>query len=156
MVRFETYPFSVLAGQGLNTLFRMAETVQDQMAQAAAEAASDPAADPATGSSPVRTAAPRAELSVEDDIAKLVMLIPGFGPEHLDIQVERASVTVKGEREDGPAGTQFERTFKLPFPVDAAETTADVELGVLTLKLPRLSADKPQRIEIRGKAAEDS
>ena len=148
MVRFETYPFSVLAGQGLNSLFRVAETVQEQMTQAAADAAK--------GDSPLRTAAPRAELSVEDDIAKLVMLIPGFGPDHLDIQVERASVTVKGEREDGPAGTHFERTFKLPFPVDAAETSADVELGVLTLKLPRLSADKPQRIEVRGKSAENN
>ena len=142
MVRFETYPFSVLAGQGLNSLFRVAETVQQQMceAQEAAKAAS-----------PLRTASPRAELTVDDDVAKLVMLIPGFGPDHLDVQVENASVTVKGEREDGPAGTHFERTFELPFPVDAAETSADVELGVLTLKLPRLSADKPQRIEIRGK-----
>ena len=152
MVRFETHPFSVFAGHGLNSLFRMAETVQDQMAaQAAAKSApgTDPDAEP--GPSPLRTAAPRAEVSVEDDVAKLVMLIPGFGPDHLDIQVQRASVTVKGEREDGPAGTHFERTFELPFPVDAAETSADVELGVLTLKLPRLSADKPQRIEIRGK-----
>ncbi len=152
MVRFETYPFSVLAGQGLNSLFRMAETVQEQMSQAAAEADKGTS----TCASPLRKPAPRAELSVEDDVAKLVMLIPGFGPDHLDIQVERASVTVKGEREDGPAGTHFERTFKLPFPVDASETSADVELGVLTLKLPRLSADKPQRIEVKGKTREES
>lgn len=144
MVRFETYPFSVLAGQGLNSLFRVAETLHTQMSDAQA----------AAGTSPVRTASPRAELSVEDDVAKLVMLIPGFGPEHLDIQVERSSATVKGEREDGPAGTHFERTFELPFPVDAAATAATVELGVLTLELPRLSADKPQRIEVRGKAPE--
>ena len=140
MVRFETHPFSVLAGQGLNSFIRVAESLQSQMP------------DTATGSktSPLRTAAPRAELSVEEDVAKLVMLIPGFGPEHLDVQVERASVTVKGEHEDGPAGTQFKRTFDLPFPVDAAATAATVELGVLTLELPRLTADKPQRIEVLG------
>ena len=146
MVRFETYPLSLFASQGINGLFRVAETVQEQMSQAAA----------AAEASPVRTAAPRAEVSVEDDVAKLVMLIPGFGPEHLDIQVERASVTVKGERENGPAGTHFERTFELPFPVDAAETKATVELGVLTLELPRLGADKPQRIEIQGNSPKDS
>ena len=78
------------------------------------------------------------------------MLIPGFGPDHLSISVERASVTVIGERELGPAGSQFHRSFKLPFPVDADRTKASVEFGVLTLDLPRRAADKPQRISVEG------
>ncbi len=143
MVRFETQPLSMLTGHGVNGLFRAAESLHAQMNQAAED-----------GGAPSRTTSPKAHLTASEDAAKLVMLIPGFGPDHLDISVERASVTVTGEREDGPAGDTLERTFKLPFPVDADGATADVEHGVLTLELPRLSADKPQRIRIRGAQAE--
>ncbi|QDV08036.1 18 kDa heat shock protein [Planctomycetes bacterium Poly30] len=139
MVRFENHPLSLLSGQGINGLFRVAENLHAQMAQA----------DPSMAS-PVRTAAPRAELKADEEAATLVMLIPGFGPDHVDISVERASVTVRGEREGGPAGDRFERQFKLPFPVDADRASASVEFGVLTLELPRLSADKPRRIAVQG------
>lgn len=139
MVRFESHPLSLLSGHGINGLFRVAENLHAQMAQAEQSAPS-----------PVRTAAPRAELRADEDVATLVMLIPGFGPDHVDISVERAAVTVRGEREDGPAGDRFERAFKLPFPVDADRASATVEFGVLTLELPRLSADKPRRIAIQG------
>lgn len=141
MVRFENHPLSLLSGQGINGLFRVAENLHAQMSQTEE-------APP----SPVRTAAPRAELRADNEAATLVMLIPGFGPDHLDISVERASVTVRGEREKGPAGDRFQRSFKLPFPVDADRATASVEFGVLTLELPRMSADKPRQISIQGAA----
>ncbi|MEM8711032.1 MAG: Hsp20/alpha crystallin family protein, partial [Planctomycetota bacterium] len=121
MVRFHHHPQSVIARHGLDGLFRVAESLHAQMNQVA---------EGGTGESVLRSYSPKAELTSSEDAAKLVMLIPGFGPEHLDISVERASVLVKGEREDGPAATRFERTFRLPFPVDADQSEATVELGV--------------------------
>lgn len=146
MVRFENHPLSLLSGHGIDGLFRVAENLHAQMAQGDEVPAS---------SSPVKTAAPRANMTADEHAATLVMTIPGFGPDHLDIRVERASVTIRGEREDGPAGTQFRRTFKLPFPVDADRASADVEFGVLTLELPRLSADKPRQIQVNGAKAKE-
>ena len=142
MVRFQHHPQSLLAGAGLDGLFRVAENLHAQMNQAPAEGSA----------SALRAFAPKAELTASEDGAKLVMLVPGFGPEHLELSVERASVTVKGERADSPAATGFERTFRLPFPVDADQAVATVELGILSLELPRLAADKPRRIQIQGRA----
>ncbi|MEM9799965.1 MAG: Hsp20/alpha crystallin family protein [Planctomycetota bacterium] len=95
----------------------------------------------------------RANLTATDEGAHLTVLVPGFGPDDVEVRVQRTTVTVRGAAstgDDGKARRSFERSFRLPFPVDVDEVSARVEHGVLDLELPRSGADRPRIVPIAG------
>ena len=69
---------------------------------------------------------------------------------HLQIQGQRPSARVpceqyhRVERGHGP----FLRRFALPTPVDAAQITADLKDGVLTISIPKAQGAVPRRIDV--------
>lgn len=138
MVLFNRFPLAPLDGTGFDTLFRTAEG----MAGRALRAPISPVAG-------VDTA--RAELEPTEDGARLTLMAPGFGPEHVEITVKRDRVRIKGERTDERAQS-FERSFRVPFPVDAEAAFANVEHGVIAVSLPRHAADQPRSIRVDGAA----
>ncbi|HEX6987240.1 MAG TPA: Hsp20/alpha crystallin family protein [Planctomycetaceae bacterium] len=86
--------------------------------------------------------------------------LPGFDPDAFDISVQGDTVTVRGKRGDETAenvryhlrergAVEFEKSFRLPFPVDADKTEAAYERGVLTVKLHRPEEQKPRKIGVR-------
>lgn len=88
--------------------------------------------------------------------------MPGVKPEDLDINVQRDSLTIGGilgseelpegaryHRKERVAG-QFSRTIQMPFSVDPDEVEAGFEGGVLTIRLPRVEAEKPKKIKIKS------
>lgn len=86
--------------------------------------------------------------------------LPGFDPESFDVSVQNDTITVRGkrhdERVDGAryhvrerSAVEFEKTFRLPFPVDADKTEAVYEKGVLSLRLHRPEEQKPRKIGVR-------
>lgn len=87
--------------------------------------------------------------------------LPGFDPSSFDISVQNDTVTVRGKRhEETAAGNvryhlrergavEFEKSFRLPFPVDADKTEAAYEKGVLTVTLHRPEEQKPRKISVR-------
>lgn len=85
-----------------------------------------------------------------DEGTELTMLVPGFGPEHIDVSVERAALRIRGERD----GRRFERSFRLPHAVHMEDAIARVEHGVLALTLPRSDAERRQQVPVLGGAAE--
>lgn len=87
--------------------------------------------------------------------------LPGMGGDELEISVIGDTVTLSGSRtaEPLPEDTkhhrrergfgQFNRTFQLPFTLDADKVKARFQNGVLHLSLPRAEAEKPKKITVQ-------
>jgi len=86
--------------------------------------------------------------------------LPGFDADSFDINLQNDMVTVRGKRQTGSpenatyhvreiSDVEFEKRFRLPFPVDADKTEAIYEKGVLTIKLHQPEEQKPRKIGVR-------
>ena len=86
--------------------------------------------------------------------------LPGFDAESFDISLQNDTVLIRGKRtEDAPENAtfhvreigpvEFEKRFRLPFPVDAEKTEAVYEKGILTVKLHQPEEQKPRKIGVR-------
>jgi HSP20 family protein len=89
--------------------------------------------------------------------------LPGIEIDDLEISVHNNTLTLRGQRSQEDVGDedvtfhrrergtgQFQRTFQLPFEVEADEVEATYENGVLNVTLPRAEADKPKKITVRA------
>lgn len=87
--------------------------------------------------------------------------LPGIPKEKLEVRVRGACVEIRGEQSeasdaDGTGFVHRERTYagfyrsvELPEPVKAAEATASVKDGVLTLTLPKLTpTPTPDEVQV--------
>jgi HSP20 family protein len=111
---------------------------------------------------------PTTDLLVGDEDVRLVMDVPGFKVDDLEIELADGILTVRGERrypyreEEGHKLNRlergygrFERVLQVPKDVDPNSLTASISDGVLTLRIPLPKAREPHRIEIAdGGAAE--
>ncbi|MEM9381784.1 MAG: Hsp20/alpha crystallin family protein [Planctomycetota bacterium] len=148
MVLFDRDPFQIFRGTpGFDGLFRAAEQLAHR-------------AGPATRSAGFHTGAfdAPANLTATDAGAHLTVLVPGFGPDDVEVSVRRAHLHVTGAVKDDEGSTlrSFERSFRLPFPVDVDAVAAQVENGVLELELPRSESDRPRTIRIEGAGPRDA
>jgi len=84
--------------------------------------------------------------------------IPGAAKETLDINVEKGILTINApisrSTPGNPVYTEFElapyyRQFSIPESLDHEKANADLNNGILTLKIPKAAAAKPRKIEIR-------
>lgn len=147
MVLFNRIDLAPLHGTGLDVAFKAAEDIATRVAGGLL--AGTPLAA-ATG-----TELTQSKIEPTDEGALLTLIVPGFGPDDLDISVKRELVTVKGERGAGDDPSKkhtFKRTFKTPFPIDAEAAVAKVEHGILELRLPRHASESPKSIRIEGKS----
>jgi HSP20 family protein len=87
--------------------------------------------------------------------------VPGLGEGDVAVSVEEESLVVRGERKvDAPAGYQvhlrerapaaFTRKLPLPARVDAANVTATLTNGVLTITLPKSKDALPRQIAVKA------
>jgi HSP20 family protein len=95
-----------------------------------------------------------------EDGAVLTAELPGCDPAALEISVVDNTLSVTGKRAQEDVSEDvtyhrrerscggFDRTFELPFSVEASAVEATFENGVLQITLPRAEADKPKKIEI--------
>jgi HSP20 family protein len=82
------------------------------------------------------------------------LLVPGYGPEHVQVTVEGRRLVVKGERKEGEGDAakvvaSFERSLELPFEIDGDKVEAKLEYGVLRLSLPKLVQSPARVISVR-------
>lgn len=109
-----------------------------------------------------KTPYPAVNIYYSDEGAELVALVPGYGPEDLDISVHENRVRLKGtapknnlleglklEKREANKG-DFTRVFEVNFRVDSNKIEANYKNGVLRVKLPRLEEDKPKKIAIQS------
>jgi HSP20 family protein len=95
----------------------------------------------------------------ENDAYVLSALVPGIKSEDLNIQVLEDVVRIEGEYRaeenqylvrELPSGS-FNRTLRLPVPLDAENVEADITDGILTLRLPKAESARPKQIKIQSR-----
>jgi HSP20 family protein len=109
---------------------------------------------------------PPADVLATDSDVFVHMDVPGLGGDNLEIELEGDMLTVRGERTypyptngDKPAWQRiergfgkFERSVRVPRGLDPDSITADLEHGVLTIRIPKPEALKPHRVAINAGA----
>ena len=89
--------------------------------------------------------------------------LPGFGAEEIDISVEGSTLTISGSRVVDESGegetfrrrerrTRVSRSLTLPRDVEAGEVEADLQNGLLTIRLPVAAAAKARKIAVKAAA----
>lgn len=105
------------------------------------------------------------EMYEDDDNVVVKLAVPGFKEEDLDINIEDNMLTISGnvsqeeEQEDpkkkyyykGIRKESFSRSVTLPSRVKSDKADAEVQKGILEIKLPKAEESKASRIMIRGK-----
>ena len=89
--------------------------------------------------------------------------MPGVAPDAIDVRFENGILILAGRvrRDAGESRSElfrefaprnFYREFTVGEGVDRERITAEVDSGVLTLRLPKAEASKPRRIEVRKRS----
>lgn len=96
---------------------------------------------------------------VEDNMYLVEMIVPGLKPDDLDIEILKNRIEIQGEfskpeedvkylREEIPVG-KFRRVIKLPKMMEVDQSEANLEQGILTLRVPVAEEALPRTIEVR-------
>lgn len=90
--------------------------------------------------------------------------LPGVNPEKVDINFEKNTLSIRGERERGIVAPEkgelrvffaerdwgtFTRSLRFPQHVAGENITATFDAGVLTIRIPKTEAAKPRKIQIK-------
>lgn len=146
MVLFNRFGLSPLAvaGTGLESVFQAAEDAAAQLANGAAAAGVIPGR---------RVDTTTASFERTEEGARLELIVPGFGPDDIELSIKRDAISVRGERgAEGEARHTFTRTFRTGFPIDVDRVEAKVEHGILTADLPRHESEAPRVVKIQGQS----
>lgn len=102
--------------------------------------------------------APLADVEETDDAYVVEIDLPGVKRDDIDIQLSDRQLTVSGEvKEKERTGIlrrrtrrvgQFQYSVTLPADVDADKVSAQLDDGVLTVRVPKPEQAKPRRIQI--------
>ena len=110
---------------------------------------------------------PPVDIFEDKDAIYLKAELPGVKPEEVNIHVENNILTLTGERkleksEDREGYHRIERTygtftrsFALPNNVASEGVEADMDGGVLSVKVPKKAEAQPKKIAVRSGAARD-
>jgi HSP20 family protein len=103
---------------------------------------------------------PPANISANNNEYLVEVEMPGVDKSGLEITVEGNELTIIGHRKgDTPQGqlyysewpeADFRRVFELGPDVDTTKINAQLEQGVLKLRLPKSEKAKPRKIQIGG------
>ena len=106
-----------------------------------------------------RGAFPPINVFEADNEYVIVAELPGIERSAVDIDIQRNRVRISGNkqvdydetvslhRRERRAGA-FDRTFSVPFEIDAEQARAEYRDGILALSLPRAEQDRPRSISI--------
>ncbi len=89
----------------------------------------------------------------------LTALVPGLKADDVNIQVIDDLVRIEGEfkQDEGQnllrelPGGSFQRSLRLPAPIEADQVEARIAEGVLTLRLPKAESARPKTIKVASK-----
>lgn len=99
--------------------------------------------------------APASEAGTDKQGYRIDLELPGVKQEDVDITVHDHTITVKGEKREHSEREEgnvffcerqygaFQRTFRLPPDADADSIAAEFADGLLTLRVPRVTEQKP-------------
>lgn len=117
----------------------------------------------ARGTEPRRGAfAPMVDILEKEDAILVKAELPGVKPEDVHVHVENNVLTLSGERKleheedkDGYHRVErwygaFQRSFALPRSVDPEAIEANLDAGVLSVRLPKRAEVQPRRIAVKS------
>lgn len=105
---------------------------------------------------------PAVDVSEADGVVTVKAELPGLEPKDVDISIENDALVLRGEKKFADeekkddyhrierAYGAFSRVIPLPGKVKEAEAKARFEKGVLTITLPRDTAEAAKKITIEG------
>jgi len=103
------------------------------------------------------------DVRADGDDFVVTAAVPGLRAEDVNVEVLGEAVTIRAEIPAPETDEQtawllrerrygkFARTLTFPAELDSAHAEAQVENGVLTLRLPKAEAAKPKQIKVRVK-----
>ncbi|HWL87616.1 MAG TPA: Hsp20/alpha crystallin family protein [Polyangiaceae bacterium] len=113
-----------------------------------------------------RAFSPSIDVFSDDERALFVCDLPGVKSEALDVTVEGRVLTIRGTRKFADPGQgknaqvllgrsygTFARSFTLPDDLDVSRLSAELADGVLTVRIPKLEASRPRRVQVAVKSA---
>ena len=106
--------------------------------------------------------APMVDILEKEDAILVKAELPGVKPDDVYVHVENNVLTLSGERklehEDDKDGYHrverwygsFQRSFALPRSVDSEAIEANLDAGVLSVRLPKRAEVQPRRIAVKS------
>lgn len=107
--------------------------------------------------------APRMDVSEDDKEIRITAEMPGATPDNISVTVEDDLLTIRGEREQERETSRknyhmvertvgvFQRSLRLPTPVDPEKVEARFDNGVLTITVPKsAAAQRSRRVQVTG------
>src|SRR5262249_23533755 len=103
---------------------------------------------------------PAVDTEVRDGKVVVTADLPGIDPKSVDVSVSGDRLTIKGERkaerEETESGRsyrevrygRFERTLRLPGPIDSETVTAKYRNGVLEISMKAPAGSEPTRVPV--------
>ena len=86
--------------------------------------------------------------SEDKDNLQISAELPGVDRADINLELLDDSLSLTATRKQGEQTVSFERSFTLPYAVQADKVAATYENGVLKLTLPKAEAAKPRKIAI--------
>lgn len=117
---------------------------------------------PAFEAHPVHRLAPRLDVRETDTALEVSAELPGLGQEDVELLLTDDVLTLRGEKKSTREGTEgsfhlmertygrFERSIRLPCPVQADAVEATFSKGILTVTLPKSPEAATRRIEVKS------
>lgn len=108
---------------------------------------------------------PRVDIKEESERFVIYADLPGLEPGHIEVQMDKGILTIKGERTSESPGQSerfarierrygsFHRRFALPDSADAEGIEAKGSNGVLEISIPKKPESAPRRIQVEGKSS---
>lgn len=85
-----------------------------------------------------------------DNAFEVQMEMSGYAPADISISSDADLLTIKAERESWHGKRKITKAFSLPSTIDRDNITASYTLGLLTLALPKRSADVRRSIPVQA------
>jgi HSP20 family protein len=76
--------------------------------------------------------------------------LPGVEPDGLSVSFEAPELRIEGRRGTGETASVYSRTFRVSEQLDPAGISAELNAGVLKLRLAKAAHTKPRKIEVRA------
>lgn len=102
---------------------------------------------------PLHTVTPRVDIEETDTCYYLRAALPGVRREDVELQVERDRLDLNAVARTGGEtavmeSRRYSRRFKLGKDINGDAVSADLEHGILTVRLEKAAQAQPRRIEI--------
>ena len=76
--------------------------------------------------------------------------LPGVEPDGLSVSFEAPELRIEGRRGNGDTASVYSRTFRVSEQLDPNGISAELNAGVLKLRLAKAAHTKPRKIEVRA------